>query len=96
MKNKRKLKIKTLLIIAFIGYILVTLVQQQFTLMRLDSKYNDIKTKEDYAIKENKSLNLQEKYIKTDSFIENQARQKLGLIKKGEIMYVDTSRNPKN
>ncbi|AST57695.1 septum formation initiator [Thermoanaerobacterium thermosaccharolyticum] len=48
------------------------------------------------AEEENKKLNNQIKYIKTNEFIENEARQKLGLVKKGEIMFVDTAKDSKD
>jgi cell division protein FtsB len=77
-------------------YILFTLVKQQITLNVLDKKLNAAITQVNAAEEENKKLNNQIKYIKTDEFIENEARQKLGLIKKGEIMFIDTAKDAQN
>ncbi|SNX54036.1 septum formation initiator family protein [Thermoanaerobacterium sp. RBIITD] len=96
MKVTNKIRIKTILIGIFIIYVAFTFVKQQITLNMLDEKYNEIKSKEIAVQIENKELNNQIKYIETDKFIENEARQKLGLIKKGEIMYIDTSKENKD
>ncbi|HHV73374.1 septum formation initiator [Thermoanaerobacterium sp. PSU-2] len=96
MKQRRKMKLKPALLILFVVYILFTLVKQQITLNVLDKKLNAAITQVNAAEEENKKLNNQIKYIKTDEFIENEARQKLGLIKKGEIMFIDTAKDAQN
>lgn len=96
MKQRRKLKLKPALLILFVVYILFTLVKQQMTLNVLDKKLNAATAQVNAAEEENKKLNNQIKYIKTDEFIENEARQKLGLIKKGEIMFIDTAKDAQN
>ncbi|WP_274893862.1 septum formation initiator family protein [Thermoanaerobacterium sp. R66] len=90
------MKLKPALLILFVVYILFTLVKQQITLNVLDKKLNAAITQVNAAEEENKKLNNQIKYIKTDEFIENEARQKLGLIKKGEIMFIDTAKDAQN
>nr|WP_237268855.1 septum formation initiator family protein [Thermoanaerobacterium thermosaccharolyticum] len=62
----------------------------------LDNRLNAVTSKVNAAEEENKKLNNQIKYIKTNEFIENEARQKLGLVKKGEIMFVDTAKDSKD
>ncbi|HHW58293.1 MAG TPA: septum formation initiator family protein [Clostridia bacterium] len=85
-------KLKKILFIGFIIYVGFTFFQQQIALEKLNNKYRDLKEKEATVLKENKYLNELLKYVNSDNFIENEARQKLGLVKKGEIIYVDISK----
>ncbi|MGF7398124.1 FtsB family cell division protein [Thermoanaerobacterium thermosaccharolyticum] len=96
MKERSKIKFKTILLLLFVVYVAFTFVKQQITLNILDNRLNAVTSKVNAAEEENKKLNNQIKYIKTNEFIENEARQKLGLVKKGEIMFVDTAKDSKD
>lgn len=96
MKGRSKIKFKTILLLLFVVYVAFTFVKQQITLNILDNRLNVVTSKVNAAEEENKRLNDQIKYIKTNEFIENEARQKLGLVKKGEIMFVDTAKDSKD
>lgn len=96
MKGRSKIKFKTILLLLFVVYVAFTFVKQQITLNILDNRLNVVTSKVNAAEEENKRLNNQIKYIKTNEFIENEARQKLGLVKKGEIMFVDTAKDSKD
>ncbi|ADL67842.1 FtsB family cell division protein [Thermoanaerobacterium thermosaccharolyticum] len=96
MKERSKIKFKTILLLLFVAYVAFTFVKQQITLNILDNRLNAVTSKVNAAEEENKKLNNQIKYIKTNEFIENEARQKLGLVKKGEIMFVDTAKDSKD
>lgn len=96
MKGRSKIKFKTILLLLFVVYVAFTFVKQQITLNILDNRLNAVTSKVNAAEEENKRLNNQIKYIKTNEFIENEARQKLGLVKKGEIMFVDTAKDSKD
>ncbi|WKV07849.1 septum formation initiator family protein [Thermoanaerobacterium sp. CMT5567-10] len=96
MKGRNKIKFKTILLLLFVVYVAFTFVKQQITLNILDNRLNAVTSKVNAAEEENKRLNNQIKYIKTNEFIENEARQKLGLVKKGEIMFVDTAKDSKD
>ena len=85
-------KLKKILFFAFIAYVAFTFFQQQVALEKLNNRYRDLKNKEAAVMKENKYLNELLHQINSESFIENEARQKLGLVKKGEIIYVDISK----
>ncbi|CAM0497007.1 septum formation initiator family protein [Thermoanaerobacter kivui] len=90
--KKRKIKLKPILLIVFIIYVVFTFFEQQIALDKLNNRYQDLKNRETAAIKENNYLNELLRYTQTESFIENEARQKLGLVKKGEIIYIDISK----
>lgn len=93
MKKLRKIKIKPILLGIFLVYVTVAFFDQQAALSKLNSRYEDLKKREAAAAEENKLLNEELRYAGSDSFVENEARQKLGLVKKGEIVYVDISKN---
>lgn len=93
MIKLRRDKIKPILLSVFLIYVAVAFFQQQVALYKLDIRYQDLKRREAAAISQNKFLNEQLKYTQSDSFIENEARKKLGLVKKGEIVYIDISKN---
>lgn len=96
MKVNNKFRIKTILIVVFVVYVAFTFIKQQITLNVLNDRYNAVISKENAVREENKKLNNQIKYMETNEFIENEARQKLGLVKKGEIMYIDTAKTSKD
>lgn len=85
-------KLKKILFFAFIAYVGFAFFQQQVALEKLNTKYIDLKNKETEVNKENNYLNELIHQINSESFIENEARQKLGLVKKGEIIYIDISK----
>ncbi|MGB9808635.1 MAG: FtsB family cell division protein [Caldanaerobacter sp.] len=85
-------KLRKLLIFGFILYLGVTFLGQQFTLMRLDSKYKELKAKAADVLKENDNLKKTLEEVNSDNFIEKIAREKLGLVKKGEIIYIDINK----
>lgn len=93
MKKLRKVKLKPILLTAFMIYVIVAFCEQQVALNKLNIRYHELKKREAAAISENKYLNEQLKYTQSDSFVENEARQKLGLVKKGEIVYIDVSKD---
>ncbi|CDF59095.1 FtsB family cell division protein [Thermobrachium celere] len=91
MKKKRKKQIFRLLIVIFFVAILI---KQQIIIVRLNK---DIKSCNE-ALNKVKSQNLQLKeelkISKRIDYIERLARQKLRLIKPGEILFID--KNKKN
>jgi cell division protein FtsB len=92
-RGREMKKLKKILLFGFIFYLAFTFLGQQLTLMRLDSKYKELKAKEAAVLKENESLKKTLEEVNSDSFIEREAREKLGLVKKGEIIYIDISKN---
>lgn len=88
MKKKKKIKLANILFFCFIIYITYTFVSQQIILKRIkeDIYLNQI---ENSKVQEaNQYLNDKIEYAKTDEFKEEIAREKIGLIKDGEIVYV--------
>ena len=82
---------KTLVFTAATMYILVTLISQQITLM----DYNETRKLYSKQIQEEKLRNEQlikiKSEITTSKYIEEVAREKLGLVMPNEIVFVDAS-----
>lgn len=93
MSKKFKLKIIILMIFAVnIGYIFVN---QQLTMSRIKK---DIKAKQETMNKlssENRKLQDEIKLTKTDKYTEKLARERLGLVKEGEIPVIDSNEKHK-
>jgi len=85
-------KLKKILLFGFIFYLAFTFLSQQLTLMKLDNKYKELKAKAADVLKENESLKKTLEEVNSDSYIEKIAREKLGLVKKGEIIYIDINK----
>jgi cell division protein FtsL len=85
-------KLKKILLFGFIFYLAFTFLSQQLTLMKLDNKYKELKAKAADVLKENENLKKTLEEVNSDSYIEKIAREKLGLVKKGEIIYIDINK----
>lgn len=92
MKKKRKSKfwfIVIALILLYSGYISYSLKGL------LDSKkeqHTDLQNKISLQKKQKADLEKQMKNINSDEYIEKVAREKLGMVKKNERIYVDVNR----
>lgn len=93
MSKKSKLKIIILVIfVVNIGYIFIN---QELTMSRIKK---DIRTKQDTVNKlssENRKLQDEIKLTKTDKYAEKLARERLGLVKEGEVPVIDSSKKHK-
>ena len=93
MKNKKTSKLyKKILILAFIIYFVYTLIMQQKTLNSYateQDKYN-----EDIEVAEEEQNELQEMKdnINSDEYIEQIAREKLGMYYPNERVYIDVEK----
>lgn len=86
---KKKLNLGKLFIALFMVYSCYTLVNQQFTIQNIkvqseDQKQQFLKLKE-----KNQKLQDDVKMSKTDMYIEKLARERLELVKKGEIPVIN-------
>lgn len=76
------------LVIVYCGYILV---QQQLTLNAYSADNKYYKDKIDQERKKSESLKNQQAIQNTDEYIERIAREKLGLVKPDEKVFIDIS-----
>lgn len=92
MKNKKKFRIWTLILIVAICYFSYTVYQQQSYIEA--RKKDTAQLKKDIRSAEIKKEQLQQQkdLINTDEFAERIAREKLGYVKNGEKVYIDTNK----
>lgn len=91
MKKKRKKRLFYFIIMAFFG---IVLVRQQMVIIRLNTEYKSHQQTLNKLKLENQQLSEEVKISKRADYIERLARQKLRLIKPGEILFID--KNKKN
>lgn len=89
MFKKRKKAVFTGLFLLFVGYIAVILFNQQMQLSYIKSQKQQISQQIEALKEENKLLEQQIKLANTDQYIEKAAREQLGMVKDGEVRYVD-------
>lgn len=88
----KKTKIAFLLVALFLIYFTITFIDQQ-NLIRIKS--NEIKAVEQKIADEkkvNEELKKRKEIINSDEYVEKVAREKLGMVKNGEKIFVDTNR----
>ncbi len=89
-KNKRK-KSKLgfiVLMVIFIYFAYIAVGQQKILYMK-DADQKKIQSKIDEETKENEVLQKEQKEQNSDAYVEKIAREKLGMVKPGERVYVD-------
>lgn len=91
-KKKKKSKLKVIILLGVSFYFLYTIcVYQQSLINNKKSQIDSLKTKITEEHDLNDQLKSEQKNVKSDEFIENIARKKLGMLKKGERVFIDTN-----
>ena len=91
-KKQKKSKLWTLILIVSVCYFAYTIYNQQNYISGKEIHYAQLQ-KDIYAAKiKNEQLLHQKSLINTNEFAEKIAREKLGYVKDGEKVYVDTNR----
>lgn len=87
MHKKKRFKIRHILVLLFSVYICYTLIIQQFKLHKLANQEAELQTQVRIAVEKRDELKRQIELLHTDSYIEKLAREELGLVKPGELIY---------
>jgi len=90
---KRKIKIRHLLCLLFLIYVLSTFIYQQFRIMDLTKQEAELNAKKRRPLSKEKSSKKEISLLHTDEYIEVIARDELGLVKPGEYIIKSTSNN---
>jgi cell division protein FtsB len=93
--GKKKFRIRHLVVIFFLLYCLYTLITQQLKMVSLTRQEVELRERIKAALEEREDLKRQIQLLHTDSFIEGIARDELGLVKPGEIIYKNAEKRPK-
>ncbi len=94
-KNKRvspRTVVKILGIFVVCIYVTCTLVKQQITLSKYSSAKEEYHAKISEAQIENEKLNDELERAGTDEYLERVAREKLGLVKANERVFIDITK----
>lgn len=81
-----------LILLAVFGYVVYTLITQQVSLNKLDKEYTYYENKHIEQQCRNQDLKEEKESINSDAYIEQVARDKLGLVMPNETIYIDASR----
>ncbi len=94
-KPKKKIHMKVFvkrgLFCCLLIYIAFLLISQQVNISRLRAEENDLDSKIASAAKEKSELEAQKEAAGTDEYLERVAREKLGYMKPGEKVFIDSS-----
>lgn len=83
---------KRILIVAFIAYFIYTIVMQQKTLNAYSEQKADCNNQIEMAQDENEELKKMKENINSDEYIEQIAREKLGMYYPNERVYIDVEK----
>ena len=94
--NKRKKPllgiIFTIAIFVMSIYSAVTMIEQQKILSAKNNELKSVQAKIDEESKTSEELKKQKETVNSDEYIERVAREKLGMVKYGEKVFVDVNR----
>jgi len=90
---KSKIKIKTLLVIVILIYVGYIFVRQQVIMNNMKTELTAKQNKYNQLVGKNLNLKDEVELSKTDAYMEKLARERLGLVRKGEIPVVNNGNN---
>ncbi|OGO80460.1 MAG: hypothetical protein A2Y21_11240 [Clostridiales bacterium GWC2_40_7] len=89
MSKRKKSKLGLVLLMVIFIYFAYTAVGQQKILYMKDVELKKVQSEIDEETKENEKLKEEQEELNSDEFVEKTAREKLGMVKKGERVYFD-------
>lgn len=92
MKKQKKFKLWTLVLITAICYFIFIICKQQTYIEERKLQYAQIQKNIYKETIKTEQLKQQKTLINTDEFVEKIARDKLGYVKDGEKIYIDTNK----
>lgn len=92
MNKRKKSRFGVFLVVGLLVYFVWIFIGQEKVLYEKNLEMKDIqeKTREEQKINEN--LKKQKEIVNTDEYVEKAAREKLGMVKDGERVFVDTNK----
>lgn len=86
---KKGLKWKNIIILVLVGYIVISFVRQEMAIRRIEDEISQKQTELEKLKDDNVRLQEQVKNANSDDYIEKLARERLGMLKPGEIIVSD-------
>ena len=84
--KRKEMGIKEILLLLLAAYVVVSLLMGSYQIYELKKQQHQIDAMIDEAEKEQSDLEEQYEYMQSSEAMEKVAREKLGLIKKGELL----------
>ncbi len=92
MKAGKKSKLIFIALTLFIVYFAITFIEQQKIINLKTKQIKDINEKIAEEQRINEELNKSLEIIGSDEYVEKVARERLGMVKSGEKLFVDTNK----
>jgi len=92
MKAGKKTKLVFIALALFFVYFVVTFIEQQNMINSKSKQIETINQKIAEEQKINEELNKNIEIIGSDEYIEKVARERLGMVKSGEKLFIDTNK----
>lgn len=89
MSKRKKSGWGWIVVVGFLVYFAWSMVDQQGMLYRKDQEMKKIEDKINEEKRINEQLKKQKDTMNSDEYVEKVAREKLGMVKKGERVFVD-------
>ncbi len=89
--KKRKIKITTTIIVAVVLFLLIKGVMLQPQITDNYDKITELESQIEYEQKRAEEVDALKENVDSDEYIEKIAREKLGMIRKDEIVFVDVT-----
>ncbi|NLN42377.1 MAG: septum formation initiator family protein [Clostridiales bacterium] len=96
MKKKRytlRLRTKIFLALLFLGYFGITMLKQEIKLNEQKAEIQHLKEQIAETEEVNAELERLIEYTESEEFIEKVARERLGWVKKGEIIFIEKKKD---
>jgi len=92
MNQRKKSKLVIFLSIAVALYFVYVLADQQVIINRYKQDFAQLEQKIEEEEQRNRQLKREKEMLDSDEYIEKVAREKLGMVKEGERLYVDINK----
>ena len=91
--RKNNIKIKLLLLVAICSVMIIRGIMQQPQILANKAEIERLEAEKQYELDRQDEIKEMTEMIETDEYIEKIAREKLGLIKKNEKIFLDVSKS---
>ena len=88
-----KFKAKFLVAIVFVGYFSSILFRQELEMHRQKKRIGELRQEISQVKQDNDSLSRRVKHTRSDEYVEQAARDKLGWVKEGETIFMEKNKN---
>lgn len=92
MNKRKKSKFALVLMLGICAYFLWTLISQEKMIQDKDKEIASISSKIQEEQEQKQEMEKQKETINSDAYVEKVAREKFGMVKNGERIFIDANR----